>query len=91
MKTSYRGFEIDVKREKSLGGWSMLYTTIFRESKGVEMKSLAEDSGEAVRDQIGYTKSRIEAELGDGNWSAEAGAPCGVDDDSWEEEEETDD
>lgn len=45
-----------------MGGWSMLYTTIMRESDGYICEELAEDSEERVRDQIQYMKERIDAE-----------------------------
>ena len=32
MKKLYRGVEIDVSREKCLGGWSEVYWTAYRES-----------------------------------------------------------
>lgn len=34
MKTRYRGFTIDVRREKCLGGWEMIYYTVMRDSDG---------------------------------------------------------
>lgn len=37
--TTYKGFEIDVSREPSLGGDELLYYSIFRESDGWEMES----------------------------------------------------
>lgn len=63
MRVIYRGHEINVRRERCLGGWDMLYTSIFRVSDGYECTSFCEDSGEKVRDQIGYMKRRIDAEL----------------------------
>jgi hypothetical protein len=29
MKCNYRGFELEVKREKCLGGWDQVYTTAY--------------------------------------------------------------
>lgn len=63
MKVVYRGHEIDVKREKCLGGWSRLYYSIFRESDGYECISGGTDDTSTVRTYIGYMKERIDAEL----------------------------
>lgn len=62
MKVIYRGHEIEVKREKCLAGYGMLYTSVF-DPDGVERVGDVEDSGEKVRDQIKYMKERIDAEL----------------------------
>jgi hypothetical protein len=62
MIKKYRGYTIEVVREKCLGGWNMLYTTITRDSDGYEAEYLAEDSKDTVRDQIKYMKERIDAE-----------------------------
>lgn len=37
MKTTYKGFTIEVKREQCLGGWSQLCWTVVRQSDGWEM------------------------------------------------------
>lgn len=63
MKVDYKGYEIEVKREKCLGGWGMLYYSIFRKSDGYECLSSFEDSGETVRDKINQLKERIDNEL----------------------------
>lgn len=63
MKTIYKGHEIEVKREKCLGGWSELYTSVFRLSDGLECVCTCEDSAENIVDQIGYMKERIDEEL----------------------------
>lgn len=60
MKVEYRGFEIDVRRERCLGGWDMLYTTIMRISDGWFLEDTCEDSGEKVRDQVRYMKGRVD-------------------------------
>lgn len=36
---SYKGFEIEVKRERCLGGWDMVYFSVSRNSDGTEMTS----------------------------------------------------
>lgn len=63
MKAIYRGHEIEVVRERCLGGWPMLYVSIFRIADGYECESFCEDSGETVRDMVGHMKKRIDAEL----------------------------
>ena len=60
MKVSYRGFEIDVTRSKCLGGWSMLYYSVFRKNDRREMVTHCEDSAETVRDMVGYMKHRVD-------------------------------
>jgi len=73
MKVVYRGHEIEVKREKCLGGWSELYTSVFRLSDGLECVCDVEDSGEKVVDQVRYMKERIDEELASDNpWGEEA-------------------
>jgi hypothetical protein len=63
VKTKYRGYTIDVKREICLGGWDMLYYSIFRDSDNFECTSGCENSGETVRNMTKYMKERIDAEL----------------------------
>lgn len=63
MKLVYKGHEIDVHREKCLGGYTLLYYSIFRVSDGYECLSSFEDSAEKVRDMVGYLKERVDAEL----------------------------
>jgi hypothetical protein len=37
MKANYRGFEIESKKEKCLGGWSEVYWSAYRISDGYEL------------------------------------------------------
>jgi len=70
MKVRYKGHEIEVKREKCNGGWSMLYYTVYRESDGYECVCDFEDSAEKVTDMIKYMKQRVDEELAsDDPWS----------------------
>lgn len=39
MKENYKGYEIDVKREVTLGAWNALYFSVFRISDGLEIVS----------------------------------------------------
>ncbi|MMZ65413.1 hypothetical protein D1872_278180 [compost metagenome] len=59
MKVNYKGFEIDAHREKCLGGWDMLYFSIFTPT-GYELLSSFEDSEEKVRDKIKQLKKVVE-------------------------------
>ena len=65
MKAVYRGHEIEVKRASCLGGWQMLYYSIFRLSDGFECMSGFEDSAEKAQDKIAQLKERIDNELAD--------------------------
>ena len=67
MKVKYRGHEIDVTREKCLGGWPMLYYSIYRISDGFGVVDSCEDSAEKVLDMVGYMKERLDAEIEEGN------------------------
>lgn len=69
MKVKYKGYEIDVSRESSLGGCSMIYYTVTRMSDGYECLCSFEDSSETVRDKIKQLKERINNEhSGDDIW-----------------------
>lgn len=66
MKVEYRGHIIDVRREKCLAGYGMLYYSIYRKHDGYCVVESCEDSAEKVRDMIGYMKERLDAEIEDG-------------------------
>lgn len=59
MKVTYKGFEIDVSREKSLGGWSQLYYSVFTPT-GYELVCGFEDSDEKVKDKIEDLKETVD-------------------------------
>lgn len=63
VKASYRGYTIDVRRERCMAGYHMLYTTIVRDADAFIAEELVEDSDELVQDQVRYMKGRIDAEL----------------------------
>jgi len=63
MKVIYRGFEIDVRRERALGGWDNLYFSIIRLSDGYILEDSFTTGEDTVRDYIGYMKERIDAEV----------------------------
>lgn len=73
MKTNYRGYEIEVKREKCLGGWPMLYVSIFRIDDGYEAESFCTEDETPVREYIKYMKGRVDNELAeDDPWGEKA-------------------
>lgn len=73
MRVVHRGHEIDVKRDRCMGGWSQLYVSIFRVSDGHECLSFHTDDASPVRDYVGYMKERVDAELADADpWGEKA-------------------
>jgi hypothetical protein len=67
MKVIYRGHEIDVRRDKCMAGYSMLYYSIFRVSDWYECTSGFTEDSSTVHQYIKYMKERIDAELADVN------------------------
>lgn len=65
MKVNYRGFEVDVHRDKALGGWKQLFWSVFRLSDGWEFDSGFSCSDDTVRDYIAALKQRIDGDLAD--------------------------
>lgn len=63
MKSRYRGYEINVTREQCLGGWDLLYYSVFRAKDGWCALDSFSDSDHTVREMIGHLKERIDAEL----------------------------
>ena len=63
MKTIYKGFEIDVRREKCLGGWSQLYWSVSRISDGWEMISDFADTEDTPATLTQCMKNRIDEYL----------------------------
>jgi hypothetical protein len=66
MKVEYKGYEIEVTREKCMGGWGMLYYSVFT-TDGHECLSNFEDSGETVRDKISELKELVDDEIKSGD------------------------
>ena len=56
MTVKYREFEIDVYREKCMGGWPLLYYSILRICDGWELTSGFDDSRETIREKSGSLK-----------------------------------
>ena len=64
MKVIYKGYEIEVNREESIGGDDMLYTSITRLSDGYLAEAFPEyGECKTVRSQIKNMKTRIDNEL----------------------------
>lgn len=73
MKVSYRGYEISVMREVCMGGWPMLYYSIYRISDGYECTSGFTEDTSTVRTYIGYMKKRVDAEIAEADpWDEKA-------------------
>lgn len=63
MQQICRGHEIDVRRERSLGGDVLLYFSVFRASDGYECTSGFTTGDDTVRDYVRYMRERIDKEL----------------------------
>jgi hypothetical protein len=61
----YKGYELEAKREQCLGGWGMLYFTIYKDN--FECVSSFEDSEEKVRDKIKQLKEMVDIQLKTGD------------------------
>jgi hypothetical protein len=73
VKEVYRGHEIKVTRERSMGGDDLLYYSIFRESDGYECSSGFTYDDSPVRTYLQYMKERVDAELAeDDPWMEKA-------------------
>jgi hypothetical protein len=62
MTVEYKGYQIEVKRERASGGWMQLYYSIIRGQDGYECLNSYEESKESVRGMIKYLKNRIDNE-----------------------------
>lgn len=60
MKANYKGFEIEVKREKCLAGYSLVYYSIFRISDGWELAGGFYDTADIVRTIIKDMKAMVD-------------------------------
>ena len=63
MKVVYRGYEIDVRRERSVGGEKLLYFTIIRLSDGYICEASYSTGSDSVRQMVKCMKELIDAEL----------------------------
>jgi hypothetical protein len=58
MKVTYRGCEIEVTREKCLGGWDVVYFSVFDD--GFEVTSGFSESSDTVREFIKDMKKIVD-------------------------------
>ena len=74
MKAVYRGFEIEAKRERCLGGWEQMYFTAYRISDGYEHVCGFSDCADTEETYMEVLRSRIDEFYeetcdGEGRWS----------------------
>ena len=58
MKTTYKGCEIEVTKERCLGGWDMLFYSVFDD--GLEITSGFSESSDTVKDFIKGLKNIVD-------------------------------
>lgn len=63
MKRVYRGYEIEAHRERCLGGWPLLYFSVFRVRDGLECVAGFEDSSERVQTKMKQLREVVDREL----------------------------
>lgn len=63
MKVKYKGFEIEAKREKALGGWEQVYYSIVRLSDGWEMTCGFSDDEDTLETHIKCLKKDVDCFL----------------------------
>jgi hypothetical protein len=80
MKTLYRGYEISVRRERSMGGDDLLYYSIFRMRDGYECTSGFTTDSSSAPEYTAHMKDRIDAELSEADpWGERAAGLSGPD------------
>jgi hypothetical protein len=62
MVVKYKGYTIDVKREKCMAGYSLLYYSVYTPD-GEEIICNYEDSAEKVRDMVKFMKNRVDEHI----------------------------
>lgn len=63
MIVKYKGFEIDVRREKCMAGYDLIYRYVYRISDGWEFWADFSDDAETVREHIKIMKFQIDCYL----------------------------
>lgn len=68
MIVKYKGYEIDVKREKCLAGYDLLYYSVYTPD-GEEIICSFEDSAETVREKVKHMKGCVDDHIENpGDW-----------------------
>jgi len=65
MKIVYKDFDVDAHREKSMGGDTLLYYSIFRKSDGYEVTSGFSYGTDKIVDFVGYLKDWVDDFIAD--------------------------
>ena len=60
MKTTYRGYEIEVTVERCMGGWEMYYFNIYRTSDGLCVVEDFSESEDGEDHYVKWMKERID-------------------------------
>jgi len=61
MKKIYKGYEIDVFKDRAMGGWNSIYYSVYRESDGLEViADFVADSDDTVRTIMGCMIERVD-------------------------------
>jgi len=65
MIVNYKGFEIDVTKEKCMAGYDLVYRSVFRMSDGYQLVGDFSDDNDTIREHVGFMKHRIDEYLSD--------------------------
>ncbi len=60
MKVHYRGFEIEARRETSLGGWEQLYFTVMRLADGWYLEDSFTEGTDPVEQMVTVLQGRVD-------------------------------
>ena len=60
MKTTYKGYDIEVNREECMAGYDLVYFSVFRISDGLEVIADFVDSADTVRTLMQCMKDRVD-------------------------------
>lgn len=63
MKVNYKGFEIDVRREKCMAGYDMVYRDVIRIEDGYLLWGDFSDDADMIREHIKDVKFQIDEYL----------------------------
>jgi hypothetical protein len=65
MTVDYRGFEINVVKDRCLAGYDLTYFSIFRKSDGYEIASGNSDDADTASTWVGMMESRVDGFIAD--------------------------